>query len=285
MKEKYYLISDDLVLSEQEFVNKYKVSRATYYRAKKSGYFMLEYHKREIEINSVFVENNLALIFECAKMASYIVARRYWGPLYWREIQKKFGITTVDFRDEAFLRIVERSAHIAEKTAGASDSSRRCYMLKAAKYAVQEFISLKLFRYSDRNSRFDEENNEEDDRSGRIFSYDPTNEIHARVDTMGSRTEKIIRLLNENERKIFLAICAGWDREEIAFLDNIDNITSTEILDRIKKIIKKIRLLYGISEGRVDWYPPKTDKNHSEELRQLRKKVAQYLNENSVHLV
>ncbi|MFA6995347.1 MAG: hypothetical protein WC249_02960 [Patescibacteria group bacterium] len=277
MKEKkYYLTNDDLALSEQEFVNKYKVSRATYYRAKKSGYLMPEYHKREVEIDNSFVKNNLALILECAKMASYIIARRYWGPLYRREIQERFGITTVDFRDEAFLRIVERSAHIAQKTEGASKDSRHCYVLKAAKYAVQDFISSKLFRYSDRNSRFNEENEEDDSRDSKLFAYDPTNEIYLNIDGSGTGTEKIIRLLNENERKIFLAICAGWDRGGIASLE--DNTTSAKTLDRIKKIIKKIRLLYGISEGEINWYPPKTDKNHSEELRQLRKKVAQYLN-------
>lgn len=44
--ERYYLTEKDRDLSEKDFIQKYQVSRATYYKAKRDGYFVPGYHTK-----------------------------------------------------------------------------------------------------------------------------------------------------------------------------------------------------------------------------------------------
>ncbi len=139
-RQKKYLSSEDLALREQEFLAKYEISRATYYRAKKSGYFVPEYHKRIINIDNSFVEKNWGLIVECSTISVLVIIKQRRESAFGRLF--KFN----DLRDEALLKIVEKSGEVVKQLPQINDL--RGFLINMGINAVKDFIKMKVYKHS-----------------------------------------------------------------------------------------------------------------------------------------
>jgi len=284
MRRKKFLTKGDLVSPVGAVAKKYGVSKNTIWRAKArpDHSFWVGYHEKEVAPDPEWVEENTMLLLDIARKAAWKAVGR---------LLKTFPgdphplrvFTIEDATHEAYLAMVEKSGLRPKRSEFRPErydfnGALEAWLFKVAMHGAMNFIKKHLFRLS-REVHPDLATETEEASSFSSFSYDPfaeQEEFSNEMNWVRERKEEALAVLDDEERQIFLAACAGWDQEEITLLG--DSLTPTKVLSRLKKIIQKIR--GGIEGGNHFWFPPRRNDDDLE-LRTLRRKVAEYVKTSS----
>ncbi len=250
-----------------ELMDEFGISRATAYRAKRRGYFVLNYHHTDVVIDDDFMQKWHEVIMRAINFAI-----RKWRSIVREDIFEIGILSYHDMVGEIYLNVYEKSGLRPDGLGNSVEHRDRVFywVFKVSFFATWSVAKKHIFRQKDRESFC-----LKDQLNGRTEVAMDHNIVFASPSPPAAPFFNL-ESLGEEERVVLLAYLHGWDVQEVLqFFPGKDESSIEEMLD---SAIRKLRKEEGVDEHRP--YPPMPRKaNHESALRALRAKAAQKIME------